>query len=91
MFLIQTLDENHRTVPELVRVIDGLFGDKANVTMLSTIHKAKGLEADRVFWLNSSKCPPKWIRQPWQLKQEENICYVATTRAKSELVLIEEK
>ncbi|HEY3473413.1 MAG TPA: ATP-binding domain-containing protein, partial [Anaerolineales bacterium] len=57
----------------------------------STIHKAKGLEADKVFWLNSSKCPSPWARQPWQLQQEYNLCYVATTRAKTTLVLIEEK
>jgi superfamily I DNA/RNA helicase len=91
MYLIRTLDENHRTVPELIRVIEGLFGDEGNVTTLSTVHKAKGLEADRVYWLNSSKCPPKWAaRRPWMLLQEDNICYVATTRAKQELILIEE-
>ena len=89
MFLIKTLDENNRTIPELIRVIENLFGDKANVTMLSTIHKAKGLEADRVYWLNSSACPSKWARQDWQRQQEMNLCYVATTRAKQELILIE--
>lgn len=28
---------------------------------------------------------------PWQKQQERNLCYVAATRAKKELVLIEEK
>jgi superfamily I DNA/RNA helicase len=90
LFLIKTLKEINRTVPGLYAVIDQLFSDQKNVTVLATIHKAKGLEADRVYWLNSSACPAKWARQPWQQQQEINLCYVATTRAKKELVLIEE-
>ncbi len=89
LFLIDTLDENHRTVPELIRVIEGLFSDNGAAVVLATIHKAKGLEAPRVFWLNSSQCPSKWAKQEWQQQQERNLCYVAATRAKEELVLIE--
>lgn len=88
--LIDGLDEINRTIPELLRVIDQLFADQVNVTTLATIHKAKGLEADRVYWLNRSACPSKWARKPWQLQQEFNLCYVAATRAKLHLVLIEE-
>lgn len=88
--LIEGLPETDRTVPALLGVIDSLFSDKVGCTVLATIHKAKGLEADRVYWLNSSKCPAAWARQPWQQEQERNLCYVAVTRAKSELVLIEE-
>lgn len=89
-FLIDTLPETGRTVPALLAVIDELFSNIANAVKLSTIHKAKGLEAERVYWLNSSKCPAQWARQEWQQQQERNLCYVATTRAKKELVLIEE-
>jgi DNA helicase II / ATP-dependent DNA helicase PcrA len=91
MFLISSLTENGRTVPALLALIDSLFADTANAVVLSTIHKAKGLEADRVYWLNSSQCPSKWARQDWQKQQERNLCYVAITRARSELLLIEEK
>ena len=52
--------------------------------------EAKGLEADTVYWLGRSKCPSKWARQEWQKQQEANLCYVATTRAKKALVVIEE-
>jgi superfamily I DNA/RNA helicase len=90
LFLARSLLETDRTVPALVNLIDTLFADKANAVTLSTIHKAKGMEADRVFWLNSSKCPAKWARQEWQQEQERNLCYVATTRAKKELHLIED-
>lgn len=89
--LIDGLEENRRNIRDLLDVIGALFADANNVVTLATIHKSKGLEADRVFWLNSSKCPSKWARQEWQQQQEVNLCYVAATRAKSELILIEEK
>jgi DNA helicase IV len=88
--LIDGLPETARTVPELLRVIDSLFAETVGATILATIHKSKGLEADRVYWLNSSKCPAPWARQAWQQEQERNLCYVAVTRAKCELALIEE-
>lgn len=89
MFLIDSLTETDRTVPALLGLIDSLFADTIGAVVLATIHKAKGLEADRVYWLNSSQCPSKWARQDWQKQQERNLCYVAITRAKSDLVLIE--
>lgn len=90
LFLIDSLVETNRTVPALLALIDSLFADVKNAVVLSTIHKAKGLEAKRVFWLNSSQCPAKWARQEWQQQQERNLCYVAITRAQEELFLIEE-
>jgi DNA helicase-2/ATP-dependent DNA helicase PcrA len=87
LFLINTLDENDRTIPELIRVIENLFRNKADAVILATVHKAKGLESDRVFWLNHDYVS-KWARQPWQKQQEVNLRYVAATRAKSELILI---
>jgi DNA helicase II / ATP-dependent DNA helicase PcrA len=88
--LINTMPERNRTIPALVDVIDALFAEKADAVVLSTIHRAKGLEAHKVYWLNHHKCPAMWARQAWQRQQEVNLCYVATTRAKSELILIEE-
>lgn len=91
MCIIGSMPETARTIPALLSAIDDLFSDVGATVTLATIHKAKGLEADRVFWLNRSKCPSQWARQDWQVQQELNLCYVATTRAKSELLLIEEK
>lgn len=91
MVLIADLPEKERTLSKLQQTIEWLFSSKSSVAVvLSTIHRAKGLESDTVFWLNSEKCPAKWARQGWQKQQEENLCYVATTRAKSSLVLIQE-
>jgi DNA helicase-2/ATP-dependent DNA helicase PcrA len=89
--IAEGLDENDRTIPALIRAIDEIFSESTGGVTLATIHKSKGLEANRVFWLNSSKCPAAWARQEWQVDQEHNLCGVAATRAKTELVLIEEK
>jgi superfamily I DNA/RNA helicase len=87
LFLIGTLTENNRTVPALISTIEGLFSNKADAVILATIHKAKGLEARRVFWINYNFVS-KWARQDWQKQQEQNLRYVAASRAKEELVLI---
>lgn len=89
LFLIEGLKEGHRTISELEKGIDWLFADKAKAVIMSTIHKSKGLEAPRVWWLGRSECPAKWARQQWQKDQEVNLCYVAATRAMEELHLIE--
>ena len=53
---------------------------------LSTIHKAKGREWDRVYWYGPNRWQPSpYAKQAWQLIQEDNLCYVACTRAKQEL------
>lgn len=87
---ILLLTDGCESINELEICIDSLFSDKVGAVKLSTIHKSKGLEASRVFWLNRSACPSRWARQDWQKQQEENLCYVATTRAKDELHIIEE-
>jgi DNA helicase-2/ATP-dependent DNA helicase PcrA len=91
MCLIEGLPETDRTVPALLATIDDLFNERRSGVTLATIHKSKGLEADRVWWLNASACPASWARQPWQKQQERNLCYVAATRAKNELVMFEER
>jgi superfamily I DNA/RNA helicase len=69
-----------------------LFTDEKveNAVMLSTAHKSKGLEANRVLILLPNKLPLTWQNQlDWQLKQELNLKYVALTRARKELVFID--
>ena len=62
---------------------------RADILTLSSIHKAKGLEAPRVFILNYSLMPSKYAKKPWQVTQETNLQYVAVTRAKKDLVFID--
>lgn len=55
--------------------------------VLSTVHKAKGREWDRVWLLGRNKyMPSPYARQEWQAEQEVNLMYVAVTRAKKELI-----
>lgn len=54
---------------------------------LSTVHKAKGREWDRVYLLGRDKyMPSSYARQAWQQQQETNLIYVAITRARLTLV-----
>lgn len=75
---VDSLDEVYQRVESLF-TDDGL-GDKG-LTLLSSVHKIKGLEADRVFVLKDT------LRLNSHL-EEQNIAYVAYTRAKQELVLV---
>ena len=88
--LMGALVETNRTVDALIAILNELFDEKKKALTLATIHKSKGLEARTVYWLNRSQCPSRWARQEWQQKQERNLCYVAATRAKVSLRLIEE-
>ena len=77
---------------ELKCYIDKMFTDEKvkNCVMLSTAHKSKGLEANRVLILLPNKLPLIWPQQkPWQLEQENNLKYVAITRARKELVFVD--
>jgi DNA helicase-2/ATP-dependent DNA helicase PcrA len=89
LFLIDGLKEDRRDIASLKTGIDYLFKDKEKCVKLCTIHKSKGLEAERVFWLNRNECPAQWARREWQQVEEINLCYVAATRAKRELHMIE--
>ena len=53
---------------------------------LSSVHKAKGIESDRVFILNPRKFPHQMARTDWELEQEDNLKYVAYTRCMRELI-----
>ena len=71
--------------------IDDIFSDRTKAGIrLSSIHKAKGLEADRVFFLQlpKARCPHPMAKTPWQYEQEKNLLYVAYTRAIRELIIV---
>lgn len=90
-FFVDSLDEDSRTVDSLIAKIELMFTDQPQATRLtlSTVHKAKGLEFETVFILDFHKyMPSRWAQQEWAKVQEQNIIYVAVTRAKSTLVYI---
>lgn len=83
---IEQLDANEQNVSSLIRRIENLFADSVSgLLTLCTVHKSKGLEWPTVFILDKHLMPSKYAKQDWQLKQEYNLIYVATTRAKLHL------
>lgn len=85
---IENLPEDQRTIDGLIARIDGLFTDGNSVLILCTAHKSKGKEWHRVAILRPDLMPSKFARQQWQVTQEENLQYVAWTRAKSHLMFL---
>lgn len=89
---ISIIADSCGSISELLAKLDSLFADNinGNVVTLSTVHKAKGLEADRVFIVLPNKLPLIWKGQKdWEREQEMNLCYVAYTRAKHHLTFID--
>ena len=81
------------TTKELTKSISSIFSDTDKNTdgiMLSTVHKAKGLEADRVFIACNSLMPSKTAKEEWEKLQENNLMYVAYTRPKNFLGFLAE-
>lgn len=81
-----------KTVQEVIGKIETMFVDdkKSPGIRFSSIHKAKGMEARRVFLLEpeGASVPHPMARSKWQIEQEWNLRYVAITRAIEELVYV---
>ena len=86
---IEAINDSCNDADCLIEKIKSLFSDKKTKGIaLSTIHKAKGLESERVVFLEPNLTMKKTKKQKqWQFDQEQNLQYVAVTRAKKELIL----
>jgi superfamily I DNA/RNA helicase len=78
------LSDGAESVRVVLERIDELFADRVGTDciVLSSTHKAKGLERDRVWMLVGT-----YMRRPGV--EEENIFYVGCTRARLSLFLVE--
>lgn len=81
--MFRALAEGAQSVRDVEDRIQRLFGDGAPTgrVVLSTTHKAKGLERDRVFVLESTY-------RKFPGSQEDNLWYVAVTRARKDLRIV---
>ncbi len=77
---LRALADGAVTVDDVIARLESLFVDKGEALVFSTTHRAKGLEWDRVFLMAETFRPTRGI-------EEENIWYVAVTRAKQTLTL----
>ena len=92
--LMVFIDQCHEDddISVLVSKIESLFGDTSGeqkVLTLSTIHKSKGREWNHVYALGMDEySPSRYAQKPWEMIQENNLCYVQVTRAKQHLTLV---
>jgi len=89
---IVAFTDEAKTVREVLAKIEQVFTDDEDRPdiRLSSIHKAKGLEADRVFVLRNrhAPLPHPMAKLAWEKEQERNLTYVAITRAIQTLVWV---
>lgn len=99
-YLHKRLDFLHKKVVKWVtdcpnmehifRKIKDFISAPKNSIRLSSIHRAKGLEENRVFIIDYPRLPHSHPEiKDWQVVQERNLKYVAITRAKEELYLVD--
>lgn len=81
------LDRKQNRVDDMRAFVDAMFTDDvAGVVTLCTYHRSKGREWPRVWLLqHAARCPSPWAKQDWQRHQEQNLAYVAITRAQQVL------
>lgn len=77
-------------IQDAVTFVESLFADDVcGVLTLCTYHRSKGREWPRVMLLeHSSRCPSPYAKQAWQKRQEDNLAYVAITRAQQTLAFV---
>lgn len=79
------------TVNGLANRIKTIFQSKGSGVLLSTIHRGKGLESDRVFLYRPDLLPFPKATKAWELQQERNLEYIACTRAKQALFIVHDR
>lgn len=87
---LEILAEGLTSARDLHDRIENVFAESADSVCLSTIHKAKGLEANNVYILCKTLMPSRLATQDWEKEQEQNLMYVAYTRAKYKLGFVSE-
>lgn len=87
---IRIIADSCKSIDQLIETIENLFtDDNTTGVTFSTIHKAKGLENDNVYIIKHALLPLKRKnQQKWEFEQELNLQYVAYTRSKNKLVLV---
>jgi DNA helicase-2/ATP-dependent DNA helicase PcrA len=90
---VSALCNGAATIEEVAQRVEKLFldigaGGERNFVLLSSVHRAKGLEAERVFILEPEKMPHPMAKSAGEKQQEWNIRYVALTRSKNVLVFV---
>ena len=75
------------TLGAAIAYCEHLFAAKGPIQLLSG-HKAKGLEWETVYHLDSHRIPSPWSKEGEALEQEYNLKYVIDTRAKEAIYYV---
>jgi superfamily I DNA/RNA helicase len=67
---------------------DDLFRS-GNGVSLSTVHRAKGLEAEHVVIISPELMVPRSSTKSWKYREEMNVIFVAVTRALNKLTIVD--
>lgn len=86
---VEMVASHCKDLTEVINMLEKIFQEDGEGIQLMSIHKSKGLEAENVFIL----CPElimskKRDQQPWEVIAEQNIAFVAFSRAKLRLIFI---
>lgn len=82
--VFRVLAEGKKKTSEMIDRIDEIFDENHSekIIVVSSVHRAKGLERERVFMLaDTFQSNSKYV-------EERNLWYVAVTRAKNELFIV---
>ena len=89
---VETIDafiEDSKSIANIVDRLSSIFTDKEDDGILfMTIHKAKGLTHDIVYFLDEGNCPHSSAKTPQSLEQEDHLRFIALTRSTSELYIV---
>jgi superfamily I DNA/RNA helicase len=85
---IVALAEGADTIADINKRIATIFADNVTGVTLSSVHRAKGTEADSVYIIRPDLMPHPMAKTAWQREQEMNLKYVAITRAKRLLTIV---
>lgn len=89
---VESLPKTVEKRSDIDKFIKDVFSDEGKEGIqLSTIHRAKGLEADRVFIICPSLIPSRLARMDWEIEEEKHLQYVMCTRPKNQLNFVTER
>jgi len=89
--MILAFMEGAETIEDIKTNIKETFADPDGKGVLgSSIHRAKGLEAETVWLTHPELLPHPMAKTPWAYRQEINLDYVARSRAVLNLIRVEE-
>lgn len=88
---IMSVMDSCESIEQVITKLETLFSDHSIAGyQFSSVHRAKGLQAETVYILNPDKLPLRWKNQmPHEVEQEMNIKYVCLTRSTNRMVFVE--